>query len=157
MADDLASRLAALSAASQQDWTVNKYDKDADYLFAAALVTAYRAGKIGVVQPSATAAHGVTHCGVRDGGEEWHIECRMADGHKGAFVVVDKAYEELADWIAAALNGAQTEKGKVAKPTAWIVSRKDSNTVSHLTAREGWDVQVVLEEFIEEKKVDPQP
>ena len=40
---------------------------------------------------------------VRDGGDEWHIECRFKDGQKFAAVTVDKDQEALADWIAKAL------------------------------------------------------
>lgn len=45
-------------------------------------------------------------CAVRDGGDEWHIECRMSDGQKGAFVVVDKEFEALAEQVATLLNNA---------------------------------------------------
>lgn len=37
---------------------------------------------------------------VRDGVDEWHLECRMSDGQKGAFVTVDYDHEELAHLIA---------------------------------------------------------
>jgi len=43
-------------------------------------------------------------CGVRDGGDFWHLECRFADGQKFAAVQVDKDHEKLADEIAAYLN-----------------------------------------------------
>ena len=33
-----------------------------------------------------------------------------------------------------------------AKPVAWILTKDGVDTVSHLTRREGWNVQVVLEE-----------
>lgn len=36
--------------------------------------------------------------------EEWHIECRLADGQKGAFITVDIEYPELADLISTMLN-----------------------------------------------------
>lgn len=41
---------------------------------------------------------------VRDGGDEWHIECRFKDGQKFAAVTVDKDQEALADWIALSLS-----------------------------------------------------
>lgn len=47
----------------------------------------------------------VIHATIRDGGDELHIECRMSDGQKGAFVQVDKEFPELADEICAFLNG----------------------------------------------------
>lgn len=43
---------------------------------------------------------------VRDGGDEWHVECRMSDGQKGAFVTVDSQFPGLAHQIAAALTDA---------------------------------------------------
>lgn len=36
--------------------------------------------------------------------DELHIECRMSDGQKGAFIVVDSDFPELAQRIAAWLN-----------------------------------------------------
>jgi hypothetical protein len=45
-------------------------------------------------------------CGVRDGGDFWHLECRFDDGQKFAAVQVDKTHEKLADEIAAYLNGS---------------------------------------------------
>ncbi|ANI78994.1 hypothetical protein [Sphingobium sp. EP60837] len=46
---------------------------------------------------------------VRDGDDEWHIECRFKDGQKFAAIIVDKDHEDLADWIAAAIT-ALSEK-----------------------------------------------
>jgi hypothetical protein len=43
-------------------------------------------------------------CGVRDGGDFWHLECRFDDGQKFAAIQVDKDHEKLADEIAAYLN-----------------------------------------------------
>lgn len=42
----------------------------------------------------------VEYATVRNTGYDWHIECRMSDGQKGAFVQVDASFPELADWIA---------------------------------------------------------
>jgi hypothetical protein len=52
---------------------------------------------------------GVVHATVRDGGDEWHIECRMADGQKGAFITVDKEFEALADVVAAMISAHKGE------------------------------------------------
>ena len=41
---------------------------------------------------------------VRDGDTEWHVECRMPDGQKGAFVTVDYEFPDLAHRIAGALG-----------------------------------------------------
>ena len=41
---------------------------------------------------------------VRDAGGELHIECRMSDGQKGAFVRVDAEFPGLADRIANVLT-----------------------------------------------------
>jgi len=41
---------------------------------------------------------------VRDGDDEWHIECRFSDGQKFAAVKVDKEFEGLADRISRFLN-----------------------------------------------------
>ena len=49
----------------------------------------------------------VMFCTVRDGCDEWHIECRMSDGQKGAFVKVDYPFEQLAQRIADFLNANQ--------------------------------------------------
>lgn len=51
----------------------------------------------------------VMHATVReaidaDGDREWHIECRMTDGQKGAFVRVDIECEALATRICEYLN-----------------------------------------------------
>lgn len=46
----------------------------------------------------------VVYATVRDGCEEWHIECRMSDGQKGAFIQVDKEFPELANFVCALLN-----------------------------------------------------
>lgn len=43
---------------------------------------------------------------LRDAGDEWHIECRMSDGQKGAFIRVDIEFEELAELITEALVSA---------------------------------------------------
>jgi len=43
-------------------------------------------------------------CGVRDGVDFWHLECRFEGGQKYAAVQVDKGHEKLADEIAAYLN-----------------------------------------------------
>lgn len=43
-------------------------------------------------------------CGVRDGGDFWHLECRFDDGQKYAAVQVSIDHEKLADEIAAYLN-----------------------------------------------------
>lgn len=41
---------------------------------------------------------------VRDGDDEWHIECRFSDGQKFAAIRVDKSFEKLAHQICADLN-----------------------------------------------------
>ncbi len=48
----------------------------------------------------------ITHCGVRDGDDEYHIECRFDDGQKFAAVKVDGEFPLLAEFIAAFLNVA---------------------------------------------------
>ena len=66
--------------------------------------------------------HGVSFCTIRDGGDEWHLECRMVNGQKGAFVRVDKECEGLADFLAAKLNASKdavlTEPTQPAQITA---------------------------------------
>lgn len=52
----------------------------------------------------------VTHCTIRDGGDEWHIECRFKDGQKFAAVLVDKECEDLAHEIADHLNRRAKEQ-----------------------------------------------
>lgn len=42
----------------------------------------------------------VIYATVRETEDEFHIECRMSDGQKGAFVRVDIEFEELAFKIA---------------------------------------------------------
>lgn len=46
----------------------------------------------------------VTSATVRDGGDEWHIECRFSDGQKFAAITVDRECEALAHQVAKALN-----------------------------------------------------
>jgi hypothetical protein len=55
-------------------------------------------------------ARGVVHATVRDGDDDWHIECRFADGQKFAAVTVDREHEELAHFIAAALAQPRPEQ-----------------------------------------------
>ena len=50
---------------------------------------------------------------IRDAVDELHIECRMSDGQKGAFITVDAAFPELAERVLAALtacNGISTAR-----------------------------------------------
>lgn len=54
----------------------------------------------------------VQYATVRDGGDEWHIECRFKDGQKFAAVTVDKDHEDLADWIATAITALMDGEGK---------------------------------------------
>lgn len=46
----------------------------------------------------------VTYATIRDGCDEWHLECRFSDGQKFAAVIVDKDFEGLAEQICADLN-----------------------------------------------------
>jgi hypothetical protein len=46
----------------------------------------------------------IVHAAVRDGDDEWHIECRFKDGQKYAAIRVDKECEGLAEWVAYQLN-----------------------------------------------------
>ena len=63
---------------------------------------AFSAAEIRAVSEEPT----VTFATVRDGLDEWHVECRMSDGQKGAFVTVDREFEQLAHRIADALNAS---------------------------------------------------
>lgn len=54
----------------------------------------------------------VRYATVRDGGDEWHIECRFKDGQKFAAITVDKEHEDLADWIAAAITALMEGAGE---------------------------------------------
>jgi len=56
-----------------------------------------------VVEPT------VKYATVRDGDDEWHVECRFSDGQKYAAVTVDKPFEKLAHKIATFLNENQSE------------------------------------------------
>lgn len=47
----------------------------------------------------------VIFCTVRDGDDEWHIECRFDDGQKFAAITVDYDFPQLAHKIADFLNG----------------------------------------------------
>jgi hypothetical protein len=48
----------------------------------------------------------VIQCGVRDGEDDLHLECRMSDGQKGAFVKVDREFPELANRISKFLSSS---------------------------------------------------
>jgi hypothetical protein len=65
---------------------------------------------------------GVVSATVRDGDDEWHIECRFDDGQKYAAIRVDKEQEDLADAICAFLNararGTSAQDGRRTWPTA---------------------------------------
>jgi hypothetical protein len=43
-------------------------------------------------------------CAVREGDDEWHIECRFSDGQKYAAIKLDGACPQLATRVAALLN-----------------------------------------------------
>ncbi len=51
----------------------------------------------------------VVEATVRDGDDEWHIECRFSDGQKIAAVTVDREFERLAHQISDGLNKLYTE------------------------------------------------
>lgn len=44
------------------------------------------------------------YCTQRDAGDEIHIECRMEDGQKGAFIHIDSEFPELASLVCGLLN-----------------------------------------------------
>lgn len=46
----------------------------------------------------------IIYATVRDGYDEWHIECRFADGQKYAAVKVSREFENLAHRICDYLN-----------------------------------------------------
>lgn len=45
------------------------------------------------------------YCTVREGDDEWHLECRFSDGQKYAAIRVDGACPRLAERVASLLNG----------------------------------------------------
>lgn len=51
----------------------------------------------------------VKYATVRDGVDEWHIECRLSDGQKGAFITIDYGMEWLADEVCRLLNTQSPE------------------------------------------------
>lgn len=76
---------------------------------------------------------------VRDGEDTWHIECRLSDGQKGAFIRVDKEFEGLAEEIADFLNnaapqGTGTERTAVAPPPAPVGAAPDGTAPQELPA-----------------------
>jgi len=48
----------------------------------------------------------VSFCTLREAEDEWHLECRMSDGQKGAFVMVDGEFPGLAAKLRDFLNTA---------------------------------------------------
>ena len=124
MADDLASRLAALSAAAtQKDWWPNVPLKDAEFI--AALVNAYRAGEIVVVPVDWTLCadrmppEGMVlafggRSGSSSGGQEvLYYSQRQSDN---GWPLGYQSYNTPTHWkplgAPPAEAGAQTEKGK---------------------------------------------
>lgn len=53
----------------------------------------------------------LTYVTLRDAGEELHLECRMSDGQKGAFVRVDSEFPQLAERILQALTPSENATG----------------------------------------------
>ena len=48
--------------------------------------------------------------------DEIHIECRMRDGQKGAFIIIDARFPELADEIVVYLNfAAEIDSSEISK------------------------------------------
>ena len=68
----------------------------------------------------------VIFCTQRMCEDEIHIECRMSDGQKGAFVKVDIEFPELADkieaFLAAAPNNAETTRDSAGNSPKTLVS-----------------------------------
>lgn len=60
----------------------------------------------GITSASSSPASGVRYATVRDGGDNWHIECRFEDGQKFAPITVDGDQEALAHFVAAALSSS---------------------------------------------------
>lgn len=56
-------------------------------------------------------------CTVRDGVDEWHIECRFSDGQKFAAITVDREFQQLADLVASLLNQRAAQKPGQQEPT----------------------------------------
>jgi hypothetical protein len=61
-------------------------------------------GSTAAADPVTEPEPSLTYCTVRDGGDDWHIECSFADGQKFAAVQVDIEFPQLAHRIANFLN-----------------------------------------------------
>jgi hypothetical protein len=60
--------------------------------------------------PIAKPEPSLAYCTVRDGDDEWHIECRFDDGQKFAAVKVAIEFPQLAHRIADFLNSIERDK-----------------------------------------------
>jgi hypothetical protein len=61
-------------------------------------------------------------CAVREGDDEWHIECRFSDGQKYAAIKLDGACPQLATRVAALLNGNIWTDERPTEPGEYWVS-----------------------------------
>lgn len=61
------------------------------------------------------------YCTVREGGDEWHLECRFSDGQKYAAIRVDGECPRLAERVSSLLNGnAWTDERPTEPGTYWL-------------------------------------
>lgn len=68
----------------------------------------------------------LTHCAVREGDGEWHIECRFSDGQKLAAIRVDGEFPALADRVAGLLNAKAWSSERPMKPGKfWLAVHPD--------------------------------
>ena len=62
------------------------------------------------------------YCTVREGDEEWHLECRFSDGQKYAAIWVDGEFPQLAERVASLLNGGTWTDERPTEPGEYWVS-----------------------------------
>ena len=62
------------------------------------------------------------YCTVREGDEEWHLECRFSDGQKYAAIWVDGEFPQLAERVASLLNGGTWTDERPTEPGEYWLS-----------------------------------
>ena len=62
------------------------------------------------------------YCTVREGNDEWHLECRFSDGQKYAAILVDGECPRLAERVASLLNGNTWTDERPTEPGKYWVS-----------------------------------
>ena len=87
------------------------------------------------------------YCTVREGDDEWHLECRFSDGQKYAAILVDGECPRLAERVASLLNGNTWTDERPTEPGEyWLSLCPDKR-------RPGADVERITVSSVERRQI----